>query len=442
MVDTPPRRTRHYDKVEELVIRTSRDVSPAFVEGRGLVEPIVEELRGPRPTRPSLVPSADGAIERLLLTIPAYAVGSPVLRHAYRRLLAQLGSAVDVVALTHESVEGEVTAWVAECGPDTAVVAAPDHLNFSVWAEDGYVVITDPDGDGAYLLEPFSFPRYGDSLVADFVANATDLRTTQAPLYFQGGNVLVGDDFFLLGADYPARSRAYVADGIVTPAPGESLAALVRRLYSEYLDPQRELVYVGATIPVPEQTERTVRLDGEEWTEMLYTGNEPGTAQPLFHIDMFITLAGRGDDGRYRLLVGDPRAAADILDQPLQPHAMAEVFDNVARILEQRGFDVRRNPLPLVYLDDEEARVRVWYFATSNNALVATVPQPTVYLPTYGHGAWPELTATDEANRAVWEEVGFAAVDLGDFHPFAENLGAVHCITKYLRRSPPAQPGL
>lgn len=438
MTEIPPRKTRHYDKVDGLVIRTARDVSSAFVDARAMVEPIVESLRAPRPARPRLVGSADGAIERLLLTIPAYAARSGLLAGTYRHLLAQLRPGVEVVALTHESVRDDVVSWMADVGrPQSSVIAAPDHLSFSVWAEDGYVAMADAEGSGTYLLEPFYFPRYADSLIADLVSHATDLRNTQAPLYFQGGNVLVGDDFFLLGADYPARSQRYVRDGIVSPAPGESAAELVRRLYGEYLDAERQLVYVGSTIPVPEEQERVFRLGGQDWTELLYAGNEAGTAQPLFHIDMFISLAGRGEDGRYRLLVGDPRLAAEALGEPLHPHAMAEVFDNVARTLQGMDFDVRRNPLPLVYVDDDAARQRIWYFATSNNALVETSSErgSMVYLPTYGHGPWASLEATDEANRAIWEGLGFSTVALGDFHPFAENLGAVHCITKYLRRS-------
>lgn len=446
MVDVPPRKPRHYEKTDELVVRTEGDVSAAFLAGRGRVEPIVESLMVPKPPRPSLVGSAEGAIDRLLLTIPAYAVRSRPLATVYRHLLGQLPEAAGIVALTHESVQTDVASWMRESGREesSTIVAVPDHLNFSIWAEDGYVVITDGDGGGTYLLEPFSFPRYGDSLIADFVANATDLANTQAPLYFQGGNVLIGDDFFFIGADYPANSLAYV-NQTITPAPGETPSGLVRRLYEEYLDTERRLFYVGATIPVPEQQARAVRIDGEDWTELVYLGNQPGTAQPLFHIDMFISLAGRGEDGRYRLLVGDPRLAAEVLGLPMYPHAMVEVFDNVARTVERMGFAVRRNPLPLVYVDDERARQRQWYFATSNNALVEASPttEPTVYLPTYAYGEWTSLEATDEANRALWEELGFATVALGDFHPFAENLGAVHCIKKYLGRSNlvPRPPG-
>jgi hypothetical protein len=402
-------------------------VSAEVLEARAAAWPVAEELLPPRPARPSLVPTAGGPIERLLLTIPQYAVASEALAQAYRDLLDQLPASTQVVALVHEPVAGTVSGWHDRI----EVVAAPTHLNFSIWAEDGYAAVT--DGGITYLVEPFSFPRYGDSLIADFVANASPmLERTQAPLYFQGGNIVIGDDFVLLGADYPAASLRYVGT-VLLPEAGESPAAMVRRLYGEYLDPDRRLLYVGSTLPVPAQQTRRFSRDGAEWTEYLYVGNQAGTLQPIFHIDMFISLAGRGADGRYRVLVGDPRAAAELLGVPLAAHAMAAVFDDIAAVLTRQGFDVIRNPLPLAYLDDTERLERLWYFATSNNALVA---DGTVYLPTYGHGAWPELAATDQRNGEIWAGLGYQVRFLADFHPFAENLGAVHCIKKYLARSP------
>jgi hypothetical protein len=150
---------------------------------------------------------------------------------------------------------------------------------------------------------------------------------------------------------------------------------------------------------------------------------------------MFLTLAGRGPSGAYRVLVGDPRLATEILKQPLPPYAMVEVFDDIAEQLAAREFEVVRNPLPLVFVSDDKRRERTWYFATANNALVEVSDERMrVLLPSYGHTVWPELAATDQANVAVWEGLGFEAVLLGDFHPFAQNLGAVHCIKKYLAR--------
>jgi len=41
---------------------------------------------------------------------------------------------------------------------------------------------------------------------------------------------------------------------------------------------------------------------------------------------------------------------------------------------------------------------------------------------------------TDRRNAEIWEGLGYEVVGLADFHPFASNLGAAHCIKKYLAR--------
>ncbi len=429
------RKPRHYEPPEGLILRSRGDVSPEAMAQRERAGALLEGLQAPRPEQPALVSSAHGRLERLLLTVPAYAVHHPALAAAYRDLLVKVGH-TDLVVLTHESVRAAIDGWLGGADREGSheLIEVPDHLHFSVWAEDAYVVVDDVVDARSFFVEPYAFPRYADGLIADFVANATDMESTQAPLYFQGGNLLIGDDFFLIGADYPANTMKYIGS-VLQPEPGVPSAEFIRRLYSEYMDRGRRLHYVGSTIPVPAQTSRRVVIDGETWTEHVHLGNREGTVQPLFHIDMFITLAGRDDDGSYQVLVGDPRLAAAILDLPLVAHAMVEVFDNIARGLERLGFVVHRNPLPLVYVDDEVARQRTWYFATSNNALVEITEETRhVWLPTYGYGAWAGLAATDAANAETWAKLGFEVEPLGDFHPFAENLGAVHCIKKSLGR--------
>ncbi|MGH9224673.1 MAG: hypothetical protein ACRD2W_13050 [Acidimicrobiales bacterium] len=433
-----PLKPRHYPATPGLVRRTQADFTRDQLRSRGVRTALTEPLLDVRPAQPRLVSSAEGALRRLLLAIPDYAVASPPLAAIYGDLCGALGPDVALVILTHEAVAADVRRMLAAAGRNAAgdmVVAAPDHLVFSVWAEDGYCVVTDGEEDTTYLVEPYSFPRYGDGLIAEFVSNATDLRKAQAPLYFQGGNVLIGDDFFFIGADYPAESLAYVGQ-VLAPAAGESPAALVRRLYGEYLDGGRRLIYVGSTVPVPIERERRVTIDGERWTEVLHAGNDTGTAQPIFHIDMFVTLAGRGPDGRYRVLVGDPALAAQLTGERVQAHAMREVFDSIAAGLSRLGFAVIRNPLPLAYVDDPDARVRFWYFATANNALVqvSEAAGNHVYLPSYGHGGWASLRPVDDRNETIWRDLGFTTHVLGDCHPLAANLGSVHCIKKFLAR--------
>jgi hypothetical protein len=437
-MDVPALRPRHYPPVPGAIRRTDTDVPADALARRRRTAAFADELAGLRPQAPSLVGSAAGAIQRLLLTIPAYAVqGGQANPYGavYRDLLAKLPAQTELVILTHEGVAAEVRAWLATArrGARADVVEAEDFLGFSVWAEDAYVVISDSGGGHAFV-EPAAFPRYGDALVADAVAPTAGLALYQAPLHLQGGNVLIGDDFFFIGLDYPLLT---FEEGILEAPTQAAQDGLLREVYRTYLDAQRTFVPVGTRLPVPAASRREFRLGGASWTEEIHAGNQPGTRQPIFHIDMFVSLAGRGADGRYRVLVGDPREAARLTGEPLQQHAMAAVFDDIARDLAGRGYAVTRTPLPLVYADDPDARVRSWYFATSSNVLVHAPAgeRPSVFIPTYAHGPFAGvLDATDARNAEIWEGLGHDVVALGDFHPFASNLGAAHCIKKYLRR--------
>jgi hypothetical protein len=433
---------RHYPRISRLVRRDRTDSGVHELEHptpRRLAGRIFADMTAPpvTPASPKLIGTAGGDISRMLLTIPNYAVAEEIMAAAYRSLLSQLTASVRLVVLMQEDAEATIRSWLTEFGLDQRadVDVFENELNISIWAEDGYVVAYDEASTATYFVEPYTFPRYADGLVSDFVTNFTDLKNTQAPLYFQGGNVLVGDDFFMIGADYPAHTLQYIAAGVLTPPAGVSATQFVHDQYQKYLDRKRRLVYVGSGVPVPVEQTRATTINGETWRETICAGNAQNTVQPLFHIDMFVTLIGRMPGGKFGILVGDPSKAYAILGGRAPAHAMQPVFDDIAARLAAAGFDVIRNPLPLVYMDDPAAKQRSWYFATANNALVQNGSTKEVWLPTYGYGDWTSLQKTDAANRAIWEGLGFTTHMLTDFHPFAENLGAVHCIKKYLARS-------
>jgi hypothetical protein len=430
---------RHYRQIAQLVRRDQGDNDTHMLEGDpatmlNALQSIVES-RTLGPPHPELVPTADGAIERILLTVPNYAVDDAAVAQAYRSLLSALPPSLRLVVLTQKSCEASVRTWLANShlSARAEVNALDDMVNISIWAEDAYVVAKDSDNQTTYFVEPFSFPRYADSLVAEHVSDFTDLKHSRVPLYFQGGNVLIGDDFFLIGADYPAISLRYVGPHKVLKPLGVPPKDLIKSLYRQYLDHDRNVIYVGSQRKVPTEQKRETTINHDRWREVICAGNSKGTVQPLFHIDMFITLVGPSKRG-YKLLVGDPFAASKLLGGDLPTHAMPQVFDDIATQLTALGFDVERNPLPLIYMDDLQHKERMWYFASANNALVQNSPVKKVWLPTYGYGAWKELAKTDEANAQIWRELGFDVNLLGDFHPFAESLGAVHCIKKYLAR--------
>lgn len=393
----------------------------------------------PGPRRPKIVSTAHGPIKHLLLCYPAYADGEYSYRNVYADLFRKLPETTKFTILTHPNVTSDLEEALgsADAGSRATIVEAPDYLHFLVWAEDPYIVVHDVSADPPtlFFIEPYTFTRVSDAAIADYVAEATALQSIQSPLYFQGGNVLIGDDFVLIGADYPANTLQLIERNrhILVPE-GADRAGFVKDLYQKTFDPERRVLYAGTKLPVPEERRRSFRKDGEQWTEEIYLGT--GRAQPIFHIDMFITLVGRGPSGKYRVLVGSPAEADRVLSRPPVPHAMSEIFDDVARNLEHEGFEVLRNPLPLTYVDYADSRVRAWYFATANNCLVQIdeTSGNIVWLPTYGHGDWADLSAVDDENKRIWEDLGFEVQQLADFNPFAQNLGSIHCIKKYLER--------
>ncbi len=445
MPDTPPLLVTGNVKSKLIPFRFAKDptATPDAFRARARLFEMLEAERLQRLERPSLVSSVHGAIERILFTIPGWVFtpdASPssatlVRKYAdaFRRLLATMPDATRVVLFTHRSAVRAATAWLREFDltARSEIVAAPNSMDFTVWAEDAYCICRDAADAETYFVEPASFTRAQDAFIADRIAPNTDLETTQARLYFQGGNVLIGDDFWFIGADYPSHSLDL---GFIVPQPGETTAQAVARGYGSALDHARRLIVIGSRLPVPSELRRPITLEGEAWQEVLHFGNANGTLQPLFHIDMFISLAGRTGTGPYTVLVGDPQLAADTLGESLPDGAMPEVFDDIARGLEELGFSVIRTPLPMAYDDDDAERTRYWYFATGNNVLTQDDPR-RVWIPSYGHGPWSKLAATDEAIKQVWQDLGYTVEMLPDFHPFAANLGAAHCIKKYLGRA-------
>lgn len=435
-IDQAPLRARHYPLVQELKREEEQMLSNSAMRRRSIAIHLMQEYET-LPLQPRLVPSADGALNALALTIPGYAVSgedSPYWK-VDTDLILKLPPYTRLFILAHASVIEKLQGWLKEQGlEDRAELAAvPDIIKMTIWAEDDFELVHDSNG-ATFMVQPHSNRRCGDELASYYASRQFGWRRVKAPVYFEGGNLLVGDNFFLLGANYAVDT--FLAMGELMQERGPHLKKSLTELYQQYLEKNRILYFIGTTLQLPAEQERPLKLNGEEWTEIIYSKNSEGTVQPIFHVDMFITLAGRKRSGKYQVLVGDPRMASALLGNNYSDLDTPEAFDEVAELLERLKFEVIRNPLPLVYVDDEQRKVRKWYYASYNNALVE-VHSPevkTVWLPSYGHGNWQELQRTDEKNREIWEELGFQVVMLEDFHPFAEFAGSVHCIKKYVER--------
>jgi hypothetical protein len=435
-----------------------------------------ESLRSAAPptpglTDPRLHSTWQGRIEQILFAFPAGAVEDPESVTAYRSVIGALRPGTEFVVVHSASAREVVEEWFRAAGHTDAVtfVPLPDYVSFTDWAEAAYVALADAIDDTRYLMEPWEFQRAGDALIADAVEEYTDIRASQAPLIFQGGNCLIGDDFWFLGTDYYADSIALLQRGRapVSLPDGADVDAAVRQLFHDYVEAGRRLTLIGTSKPIAVPDYRG-RREGDEYFLDLPSGGT-GAFQPIFHIDMFVTLVGREDD-RFVVLVGDPSQADDLLGTT-SPYGLADVYDRIAATLSAAGFDVRRNPLvhrstPAQTLSMAELRtiadrekdaaliqavrelaaagardstpvtVRDWHHITWNNCLVenSTGEGRHVYLPTFGHGTESDLAAVDQFMVELWQGLGFEVHQLADFNSFARRQGVVHCIKKYLRR--------
>jgi hypothetical protein len=419
--------------------------------------------------KPRLNSSWQGRIEQLLLCFPAWATGDPATSAGYRSLIGAMRTGTEFVVVHAPQQRATVEGWFRKAGhAEVTFVPLPEYVSFTDWAEDAYVALTDAGDDSTYLVEPWEFLRAGDALIADAVEEYTDIRSSQAPLIFQGGNCLIGDDFWLLGTDYFADTVALLQGGRppVAVPEGADLDAFTRGLFHDYVDAARELRLVGTRRPIAVR-DLVGRREGDGFFLDL-PSDGVGAFQPIFHIDMFVTLAGRRGD-RFTVLVGDPSMADSMLGTR-SPYGLADAYDQIARVFAGAGMDVVRNPLvhrptpgrafsvadlrriaerdgdaalqqavgeltAQGAADDTEVTVRSWHHVTWNNCLVedSTSQGRHVYLPTYGAGA-PDLAPLDEHTATLWEGLGYTVHRLADFGSFARRQGAVHCIKKYLRR--------
>lgn len=435
---------------QDLPIRDARGIRSRFVLTRYFeteTRPFVDHGRG-KPEAVSQVSSIRGEIRQLLLVLPWWLFQGEQdpegavekTTEVIRSLLRTLPSSTQFVILANRSDSETLDTWLddVQARDRTRVIEAPDDRRYTLWAEDAFSICRAGSASATEIVTSARAKTADDGEIGDLVADALGFGRRSVPFILGGGNALVGDDFWLIGADYPDVS---VERGYVVPDEPELARENAVAAYRSTLDTERRLVPIASRIAVPGfdvcYLERTIEVDGEPWTEVIHRGNADYTKQPLYHIDLFLSLAGRDDKERFVILVGDPRRAAEILNLPLPDHALVEVFDDIA---DQLGavpdFTVLRNPLPLIHVDEPAERLREWYFASANNVLVQDRPTREVWLPSYGHPPWPELAATDRANAEIWQSLGYSVHLLPDCHPLAYCLGGPHCLKKVLRRGP------
>lgn len=207
---------------------------------------------------------------RALLSVPAGVMdrsNGPWRSEVFRRVLAALPPQVELVAAGHPETLKRLASWLdALQRPRAQFVRIESSVDFTSWCQDAFLPARDEAGAPALILSARP-ARQADAIVARAVAEATGTPCVWAPFQFEGGNVVVGEEFVFVGRDTLGGDK----DGDLLRALG-------------ILGERRRICLMGARVELPRSE---VRL----------------RHQPIFHIDAFVSIAGRGPNGRERVLV-------------------------------------------------------------------------------------------------------------------------------------------
>ncbi|MDH4438969.1 MAG: hypothetical protein QE284_01110 [Rhizobium sp.] len=153
-----------------------------------------------------------------------------------------------------------------------------------------------------------------------------------------------------------------------------------------------------------------------------------------FHVDQFVSITGLFIDQRPLLLVADPISLDPGGDRAAQ--MLKRQLDASVLLLEEQGFAVQRNPVPLAVVADTGKRLpRLYNNVLLENALRPGRTRPQVWVPQFGDRE--ALEEFDSHNLAVWRLLGFDPVPVPGWSCLASRNGAIRCVTKVLRRHAP-----
>jgi hypothetical protein len=353
----------------------------------------------------------------------------------------------------------------------------------SIWAQDHFypIKLTDTNTDEttigwavgnldsnylSSLKKLIPLKKEKDSTQSKDVVSILDrveIKTTGLP--FQGGNILVGDKFIIIGQN----------DSNLTD-------------YKKWFG--MEPIFVKTSVfPV---TQKTYISTDKFRNNFPIFQERTNLNQPIFHIDMFLTLAGFDENKlNYTIVVGKPVLGVQKLEQMDKKlyhfinKWLTQIQASICSCIEHLKIDFKERlnikleiistPLVLTYSDivDKERKERKWFWATYNNCLVqnieATKTQKSskkVWIPTYGspsssfieepmnfhlrtaisknlhrdflsikYGDWTDLQQYDIQSKLTWESLGFEVCLLQQSYiPFACQYGALNCFTNCIER--------
>ena len=377
------------------------------------------------------VSSVYGRIERLLLALPG---SSPIisdvaeLRRRYQGILATFTPQVEIYILGRYSpgLQQQVDEAFPGC---TIRLLEADHKGehessttglypyHSYWVQDPFVVLE--SACGPVFLEPYYYEKREDRWIAEQVSSQTDATIKSTPLDIQGGNILIGDDYALVGPDLIERVVERTGD---RKQARDLLARTLglKKVGSPYLNSKSR---IGGPVKKGD------------------TG-----FQPLYHLDLYITLGGKNKAADEVVFVAElPGWLMQKLDLAnLHLHELSQALDETCAWFRQdapsetgRKWTVYRVPI-VPHKSKDILGNPVYFFHSFNNSHMEQYGDVRkAYLPKFHADERQDFDPSSPEHMAqdAYKDAGFHVtwVDNG-FAQKATKLGALHCISSILKR--------
>jgi len=392
------------------------------------------------------VSSVYGPIQELAIAMKGE-IDPEIVAHHYSKFLQSFSHRTEVVVLGKfsgdflESLPNPYNRSIRKVigGHNVLMVDALQYkVNAQVntrWIEDPFIVLEMLD-DRVALLEPFDSRQMQ---VAGQLSNAYGAFIKSTDLKLEGGNMLVGDDYVLIGKDQLVANLELV---------GVDSAHSYSVLKQNLEDRLRDLLGIKRIIWVGNYTclRNMLALPGPNFSW-----------QPLFHLDMFLTLGGRSSAQDYQgdemIFVAELKLEPKDLESYVQGdlgeegedgrwkplRLFKDRLDEVARFFEDHH---HHDPGPRFHVERFPIRVKLCQnrptvIHSFNNCLVEWYDGfRRIYLPQYdvvgnceGKSSlqcWTESLLSDLGYRVTWVD--------GSFSAYAKDNGALNCMAKVLKR--------
>lgn len=221
--------------------------------------------------------------------------------------------------------------------------------DFYPWARDGYLILSDEDGNLTFLDVGFGRKPFPITNFKEVFKDATALAGV---IHRGGGNIRTTDNEMIIGMDtmlgitIPSRGSFFNTEGTVSRA-GQMIkpedVPQFRERFEAYCLYIKRVLTPDKKMVIPGKEDFFAFLEKGEFPfekqRVWHTG-----AQAAYHTDVYLGLGHVDEEGKRVIFIADSKLGAKVVED-MAPEARRELERKLPRILEAEGFTASGIPV-------------------------------------------------------------------------------------------------